>query len=246
LLCNYKNMKYIKIVLLLGLFTTLFSCQDDEKERIAETQRTQKQNDSILKVISANWKFDVPSPTPAVAQRISKWNEWEQFNNELKQKPTGTAITAYLQKTKTLVTKADLLKNNVPAFFSKPQVRARMGVLITKIKSLYTYINIETIPDKKVIAIIGEITHEMTALQNQFDEIVRISEIPKEEGEQEMLKALDTTRMANPDAMIPRLGAPPATTHQPGAPKNNLQQARRLTPPANPVGKAAGATKPTN
>jgi hypothetical protein len=139
-----------------------------------------------------------------------------------------------------------LLKNNVPAFFNKPQVRARMGVLITKIKSLYTYINIETIPDKKVIAIIGEITHEMTALQNQFDEIVRISEIPKEEGEQEMLKALDTTRMANPDAMIPRLGTPPATTPQPGAPKNNLQQARRLTPPANPVGKAAGATKPTN
>jgi hypothetical protein len=239
-------MKYIKIVLLLGLFTTLLSCQDDEKERIAETQRTLKQNDSILKVISANWKFDVPSPTPTVAQRIGTWNEWEQFNNELKQKPTGTAITAYLQKTKTLVTKADLLKNNVPQFFNKPQVRARMGVLITKIKSLYTYINIETIPDKKVIAIIGEITHEMTALQNQFDEIVRISEIPKEEGEQEMLKALDTTRMANPDAMIPRLGTPAATTPQPGAPKNNLQQARPLTPPANPVGKAAGATKPTN
>jgi len=246
LLCNYKNMKYLKIVLFLCLSITVLSCQDDEKERLAETLRTQKQNDSILKVISANWKFDVPAPTPKVVQRISTWNEWEQFNNELKQKPTGNAINAYLQKTKTLVTKADLLRNNVPVFFDKPQVRARMGVLITKIKSLYTYINIETIPDKKVITIIGEITHEMTALENQFDEIIRISEIPKEQGEEEMLRALDTTRMANPDAMIPRLANPPTTTPQPGAPQTNLPQARPLTPPTAPAGKAANATKPTN
>ena len=232
-------MKYFKIVLFLSLSLTLLSCEDDEKQRIAETQRTQKQNDSILKVISAHWKFDVPAPTAGVAQRISTWNEWEQFNNELRQKPTGNAINAYLQKTKTLVTKADLLKNNIPVFFDKPQVRARMGVLITKIKSLYTYINIETIPDKKVITLITEVTHEMTALQNQFDEIVRISEIPKEQGEQEMLKALDTVRMANPDAMFP-----PAP--QTSAPQGNLPKVRRGHPINPSAGQGAGTIKPTN
>jgi len=238
-------MKYLKTVLFLSILITLFSCAEDDKQRIAETLRTQKQNDSIVKVISAHWKFNVPAPTPSVAQRISKWNEWEQFNNELKQKPTGNVINAYLQKTKTLVAKADLLRNNVPVFFNKPQVRARMGVLITKIKSLYTYINIETIPDKKVIAIIDEITHEMTALENQFDEIVRISEIPKEQGEEEMLRALDTTRMANPDDMIPRL-ASPQTNPAPGAPQTTVPQAKPLTPPATPAGKTANAIKSTH
>lgn len=198
-------MKYLKTLLFLVLSVTMLSCQDDDKQRIAETQRTLKQNDSIIKVISANWQFNVPAPTPKVAQRISTWNEWSQFNTELRQKPSGNAINAYLQKTKTLVKRADLIKNNIPVFFNKPQVRARMGVLITKIKSLYTYMNIETIPTKKVITIIGEITHEMGALQNQLDEIVRISEIPKEQGEAEMLRALDTTRMANPEAMIPKM-----------------------------------------
>jgi len=198
---NYKNMKYLKFVVLFGLCISLFSCQDDSEKRIAETQRTLKQNDAILKIINSNWKFTVPSPAPKVAGRIAAWNEWQQFATELRQKPTGT-INAYLQKSKTLVNKADALKNNLPAFFDKPQVRSRIGVLVTKIKSLYTFISIENIPADKVVKIIGEISHEVDALQNQLDELVRISEIPKEEGEVEMLqRARDTTRLANPGTM---------------------------------------------
>jgi len=198
---NYKNMKYLKFVVLFGLCISLFSCQDDSEKRIAETQRTLKQNDAILKIINSNWKFTVPPPAPKVAGRIAAWNEWQQFATELRQKPTGT-INAYLQKSKTLVNKADALKNNLPVFFDKPQVRSRIGVLVTKIKSLYTFISIENIPADKVVKIIGEINHEVDALQNQLDELVRISEIPKEEGEIEMLqRARDTTRLANPGTM---------------------------------------------
>lgn len=224
LLCNYKNMKYLKFILLFSLAFALFSCQDDEKQRIAETLRTLKQNDSILKVISRNWKFDAPPPTPKVAERIRDWNEYQQLISELKQKPTGT-INAYLQKTKTLVNKADQLKNHLPPFFDKPQVRSRLGVLITKIKSLYTYMSIETIPDKKVILIIGEINHEVIALQNQLDEIIRISEIPKEQGEEEMLRALDTVRLANPGAVPPQAVSP---------------QSRQVLPVNKPAGHGAG------
>ena len=239
-------MNYLKILLLFGLSVALLSCEDDDKRRIAETQRTQKQNDSILKVISANWKFDVPAPDPKVAQRINSWNEWAQFNKELRQKPAGNAKNAYLQKTKTLVKRADLIKNNIPEFFNKPQVRSRMGVLITRIKSLYTYMNIETIPAKKVITIIGEITHEMTALQDQLDEIVRLSEIPREQGEEEMLRALDTVRMANPEAMTQEGTAPAAAKPKPWEKPAPTQQPQPITPQITPATNGTGNNKTGN
>jgi hypothetical protein len=210
LLCKLHKMKYFKLLIIFCLSAALFSCEEDDRQRKAETIRAAKQNDSILKIISSNWKFNVPPATAKVQMRISTWNEWQQFKNELAQKPTG-GISAYRQKTKNLVNKADQIRNNIPAQFNKPQVQSRLGVLITKIKMLYTYLNIEVIPDKKVISLISEVTNEITSVQNQLDEIVRISEIPKEEGEEQMLRALDTVRMANPDRQPPpESSAPPS------------------------------------
>ena len=191
-------MRYFKILAMCFLCLA-FSCKDDERLRIIETQRTEKQNDSILKQISAGWHFNVPPLSSRVAPQLANWNEWRQFTAELAQKPSG-GLGAYRQKAKNLVNKADQLRVNIPPFFNKPQVRSRIGVVITKVKSLYTYTNLEMIPDKKVAAIIGEVTREVASLQNQFDEIVRFNEIPKEIGEEEMLRALDTVRMANPEA----------------------------------------------
>lgn len=202
-------MKYLKIIILCCFSLALFSCNDDEAQRKAETVKAAKVNDSILKIISSNWRFNIPPINEKVSQRIAGWNEWHQFEDELMRKPTGS-LTAYRQKAKTLVTKGEQLLNNIPPFFDKPQIRARIGVLNTKIKSLYTYINIAIIPDKKVVGLINEITHETTSLQSQFTEMIIISEIPKEMGEDEMLRALDTVRMANPDAMPqPQTGTPP-------------------------------------
>lgn len=194
-------MKYFLVIILSAFF--LLSCEDDTKLRQAETIRTEKMNDSILKIISNNWKFTIPPVTQKVSARTAQWNEWQQFMAELAQKPTGN-IVAYRQKTKNLVNKADELKNNIPEFFNKPQVRSRMGVLVTKIKSLYTYMSIEVIPDKKVTELLREISSETASIQFQFDELIRISEIQKEFGEEEMIRALDTTRMANPDMMQPQ------------------------------------------
>lgn len=216
-------MKYLNMLLLLCLGFGILSCEDEDRQRRAETERTIKQNDSILKVISSNWKFAIPPATEKVEARINRWNEWKQFKNELAQKPTG-GIIAYRQKTKNLVNKADQLRKNIPPMFNKPQVQSRLGVLITKIKSLYTYLNIAVIPDKKVIALIGEVTSETIAVQNQMDEIIRLSEVPKEFGEEEMLRALDTTRMANPDRYSqPATATPQATGPQPGV-KTSLPQ----------------------
>lgn len=215
-------MKYFKIALLCCLSIAIVSCEDEEK-RQAETIKAARQNDSILKIISSNWKFSIPAPTPKVQQRISTWNEWTQFKSELMQKPTG-GIAAYRQKTKNLVNKADQLRNNIPLMFDKPQVRSRLGVLITKTKQLYTFLNLQVIQDVKVLSLLGEITNETISVQNQLDEIIRISEIPKEMGEEEMLRALDTVRMANPD----RMPQPEQRTLQQGV----EPEAQPYTPPA--------------
>lgn len=186
----------------------LFSCKDDDTKRQAETIKAAKQNDSILKVISENWKFTIAPLNAKVQERLAGWNEWQQFNSELMQRPVGS-LNAYRQKTKNLITKTEMLRNNIPEFFNKPQVKSRISVLDTRVKSLSTYINLDVIPDKKIVALISSITHEVNSLQSQMNELVVLKEVPKEMGEDEMLKAMDTVRMANPDAMPqPQTGTP--------------------------------------
>ena len=163
-------------------------------------------------MIENSWKFDVAPVSPKVAERISGWNEWEQFNSELQQKPRGS-LDAYRRKVKILSTKVDGLVKNIPPFFNKPQVRSRIGVLITQVKQLETFMGLETIPDKKVVGLINAVAANVNSTQKQFDELIRFSEIPKEDGEEQMIRALDTTRLANPDAMMT-----PEAQGQPGQP----------------------------
>lgn len=204
-------MNYLRLFIVACMGMILFSCNDDDEKRRQETLKAEKQNDSILKIISGNWKFNVPPATPKVREEVSGWNEWQQFTNELSETPTGT-IGAYKQKTKNLVNKADKLRENIPLLFDKPQVRSRIGVLITKIKSLYTYINLDVVQQDKAVKLIGEITNETISLQKQFDEIIRLKEVPKERGEEEMLRALDTLRMANPDMLPDAVKTKPSNT----------------------------------
>lgn len=194
-------MKYLKLTILFCLTSLiLLSCQDDDKQRRAEAVKARKQNDSILKYLSNNWKFNVQPASAKVQEKLATWNEWQQFKTELQEKPAGS-IESYRQKTQNLAAKADQLRNNIPPFFDKPQVRSRISVLITKMKSLYTYTNVSVIPEKKVVGIINDITKEANSLQRQLNELVVRSEIPKEMGEEEMLRALDTVRHANPEMM---------------------------------------------
>ena len=222
-------MKYLKFIILPCLFLLFISCKDEEAQHLAETKKAAKVNHSILKNLSNNWKFDIPALSPKADAQLRNWSEWEQFRSELSQKPTGS-LTAYRQKSKNLVTKADQLFTNIPPFFAKPQVRSRISVLATKTKMLYTYLNIEVVQEKKAIVLIKDITREMTSLQNQFDELIRKSEIQKEVGEEEMIKALDTTRMANPDAMPqPNTPTPQRVDRQRvfGTPKNRTTPERQ-------------------
>lgn len=192
----------LKSSLLLLLSVLLFSCQN-KQERIADSDKAAKHNDSVFAVINQNWKFNIPPVSPKVQSNIYTWQEWRAFNQELQQKPKSS-LNAFRLKSKNLTVKGEQLINNIPPMFDKPAVKSRISTLNTKLKSLETYITLEYIQTKKVIPLIQEITLEVTSIQNQMNEIIVKSEIPKEEGELIMLQALDTTRHARREVQEPK------------------------------------------
>ncbi|MCG2612243.1 hypothetical protein LZZ90_12075 [Flavobacterium sp. SM15] len=172
----------------------LISCNNKE-ERLADSAKAAEYNDSVFAIINQNWNFNIAQINPKVEGRIQRWNQWRAFNKELKEKPKST-LNAFKIKAKNLVTKSDSLTNQIPYIFDKPAVKSRISTLNTKLKSLETYIMLDYIPTQKVIGIIQDVATEVNAIQNQMNEIIVKSEIPKEEGELIMLQALDTARHA--------------------------------------------------
>lgn len=192
----------IKSSLLLLLSVLLFSCNDKD-ERMVDSTKAAKHNDSVFAIINQNWKFNVPPTSPKVQSLIGGWQEWRIFNQELQQKPKSS-LTAFRLKAKNLSAKAGVLDNNIPPRFNRSAVRSRISTLNTKIKSLEMYLDLEYIPTQKVITIIQDISTEVTSVQNQMNEIIIKSEIPNEEGETIMLQALDTTRHARREVQDPK------------------------------------------
>ena len=86
------------------------------------------------------------------------------------------------------------LTTTIPSAYNKPEIKSRISVLKTKINALDLYIHLDEIPTNKIILVIKETNIELASLQAQFDEIVRKTTIPKEEGELDMIRMLDTTR----------------------------------------------------
>ncbi|RTY96022.1 hypothetical protein [Flavobacterium sp. GT3R68] len=192
------KIQFSYILLLLLMLT---SCKEDLAKRTSENAKDAKKKDVIFENINKGWNFN-GQPSNATSQSLANtWSEWRIFLNELSQKPKST-MGAFQKKAKTLSVKVTELNNNIPATYSKPAVKSRIGVLTTKINSLNLYINLDEIPIQKVLSLISEINIELASLQAQFDEIVRKNLIPKEEGESDLIKMLDTSR-AVPTTKIP-------------------------------------------
>ncbi len=172
---------------------TLLSCSDDSEKRAIENARDVKKKEVVFTNIDKAWKFNTQPINGTTEALAVSWNEWRVFLNELSQKPQST-IGAFRKKAKTLSLKVLDLNNNIPITYSKPEVKSRIAVLTSKINSLNLYINLADIPDQKVTALIVEINIELASLQRQIGEIVRKNQIPKEEGELDMIRLLDTTR----------------------------------------------------
>lgn len=193
-------MKY-KIALFLLLIFALQSCQDENQKRLAENAKEAKKNAKIFNNINKAWIF-IDEPINEVSeQNIKTWTEWRDFIKEIGDKPRKT-IGAFQKKSTAISKKAMALNNSIPNEFNQPAIKSRISVLITKIKMMDLFIHLNQIPDDKVAFLIGEINKELVSLERQMDKIVERSKVPKEQGEEDFLKMLDTTR-AIPNASVP-------------------------------------------
>ncbi|WP_052705281.1 hypothetical protein [Flavobacterium sp. 316] len=187
-------MRYL--VPIFFLFIGFTSC-NDFSEQNEESIKINQKRDAVFKSISKKWLFVFPENTNSeIKETISNWNEWQQFKRELEEKPK-TSLLAFQMKVKNVSKKSDSLSLTVPENFNIPQVRSRLVTLNTKIKSLDTYIHLGEIPEKRILTLITEINEEIKGVYTQWDEVVIKKAIPKEIGEDDMIRALDTTRLAN-------------------------------------------------
>lgn len=185
-------MKNKLILMLIGL-ALFISCKKDESLLLIEQQKEIKKQEVIFNTINKNWSFN-GMPLNASSQSLNQsWAEWRNFLKEISVKPK-TSIGAFQKKAKTLSKKAAELNNNIPLAYDKPEVKSRIATITTKINTLNLYINLQSIPDQKIVKLIPEINQEIQSLQFQFAEIDKKSQIKIEDGEADMIRMLDTTR----------------------------------------------------
>ena len=193
------NMKYLAVCFC-ATFLLLTSCKEDNQQLAGENKKAAQKKEVIYKNISKSWDFYAAPINTTSEQSVASWTEFRQFLGELGQKPRKT-MGAFQKKAAELSKKVLLLNNNIPFQFQQPQIKSRIGTLITKVRLLDLFIHLDNIPDKKVILLIGEINAELVSLQRQMDKITEKSKIPVEEGESDMLRMLDTTR-AIPNTIV--------------------------------------------
>ena len=192
----YKSIAF----LFLSFF--LFSCEEDTTK--AENEKIIAKNNQTFNLINSVWDLKTPALSATVENDVANWNEWQQFEIEINQKPKNN-LTAFQLKTKNISSKIDSLQLNIPPLFDKPQVKSRIAALNTKIKLLDTFIHLTDVPQDKIKQLIPEINAEINALVGQWEEINIKKRIPKEVGEEFMIKALDTARNANPELMMEKM-----------------------------------------
>jgi hypothetical protein len=189
----------LKSVYILFFSLLIVSCQNDNKLLIIEQQKEAQKKEVVFNNINNGWTFTISPVEPTTQAKINGWMEWRNFLTEINQKPKST-IGAFQKKAAALSKKVDALTFTIPAEFNKPQIKARIAVLSTKIKSMDLFIHLNQIPSSKVVKLIGEINTEIDFFQLQLEEIVKKSQIPMEEGESDIIKMKDTTR-AIPDEL---------------------------------------------
>jgi hypothetical protein len=188
----HSLMKY-KLSCFFFLIFILSSCKNDNQKRLAENEKQAKKNELIFSNINKGWVFyDTPINATSEAT-VANWSELRLFLAELAVKPKKS-IGAFQKKSKALSKKVMALNENIPYQFNKPQIKSRVSTLITKVRLLDLFLNLDKIPDQKVIVLVSEINAELVSLQRQMDKIVEKSKIPVEEGESELMKMMDTSR----------------------------------------------------
>lgn len=194
----------LKLAYILFLVFILTSCRNDSEKQFVDTEKDLQKNEMIVANISKGWVFNATPLNEASQTNAVKWNEWRLFLNELNQKPKKT-IRSFQDKASELSKKVMALNENIPIEIDKPQIKARIATLITKVRLLDLFIHLKNIPEQKVLVLVTQINEELTSLQNQMDKIVQKSKIPLEEGESELRMMLDSSRAIPNEQIDPNI-----------------------------------------
>ncbi len=180
----------------IGLFSLVFilnSCKNENEKRLVENKKDAQKKELIFSKIDKGWNFNAIPLNETSEAYTTTWPAWRDFMTELSYRPQKT-IGAFQKRATALSKKVTALNTSIPTDFDKPQIKARISVLMTKVRMLDLYIHLKDIPSEKVLALIPEINMELMSLQNQMDKIVQKSKIPLEEGESDLIKMLDSAR----------------------------------------------------
>lgn len=171
----------------------LVSCNEESEKRELLRLKSQEKTEAVFKIINDNWNLHQPTHSSQVSLMLVDWKEWRDFTTALKQKPKST-IGAFRKQSKLLADLSMKMNYNMPEMYNNSQFKSRISVLTTQLQSLDLYLNLQDIPTNKVLEIIKDVNSGMISLQNQMEQMLVKASIPKEEGESEMIKLLDTTR----------------------------------------------------
>jgi hypothetical protein len=186
------------IAQLLLLFLFFSSCQEDPKQRLMDQEKEAQKREVVFNNINQGWNFNSQTINITSRNLTRNWNEWRILLTELSQKPKSS-IGAFQQKAKTLSKRALDLNNNIPEIYNTPEIKSRIDAISTKLNSINLYIHLNQIPDQKITQLVRETNSEFYSIQQQFEEIAFKKQIKMEEGENEMLQMLDTTRAISID-----------------------------------------------
>jgi hypothetical protein len=179
----------LKKSVFLFLILAFVSCHEQTKVNLKDVVNAQKQKEKTFKALQNAWLFEARELSPEAEILTNSWEVWRDFLVELNEKPRGT-ISAFQQKAKILIQKSETLEPSIPEKLNKTQIKVRLTVIITKLKSFSTFVNLDLIPEKKVIGIIQDLYIEINAFLDQVEEIATRSQIKLEEGEAEMLNKI--------------------------------------------------------
>lgn len=183
----------MKKIVLFILVSVLLSCTDQDVFRKEEARKAELKREEVYEVIRENWNFMPADFTEEAYNIVEQWPEWNNFYNELLQKPQ-TDIGAFQRKTRTLVTQSESLQSTIPEVFNVTEIQSRFKVLETKLKMLKMYITIDDIDTEDIVRTVNEINVEVESIVSRMKTILDKNNIQREEGEAEMLQSLDSLR----------------------------------------------------
>ncbi|MDM1396772.1 hypothetical protein QK342_05775 [Myroides odoratimimus] len=193
-----KSNLYILLPLLFLVSIISFSCKDEEKFVKEQELKIAQHNDSVYDYLTKNWNLRVPAASAELGVILKDWKPWQEFVQEVSLKPVST-IGAFQKRANRL---SELLQSltyqQYPKELDLPDIKSRMALLQTSLNNLNMFLEVTPISIEKLDQNLKHTNTALRLLLAQMDENIVKAKLPQEEGEAEMLEAINEERRANP------------------------------------------------